>query len=891
MSRPFDPPVRKSSGSGIAGALFLAASVLVSPASTAHAQTPDQLVEMAREAARTDRNKDSAALFQRAIEANPALRNALLREYADQLTYSGRSAEAVPLFREVLAGNPSEEDRKRAERGLALALLWSGQFDDAAKAWQPIVDANPNDADARKNLREALVKAARAAATRNDNGQAADLFARAIGLDKDRRMELLLDYAAQLTYSGRAHEAQPLYDEALASGKLPAAGEAEARRGRALALLWSGQTDQSVAAWQRILDANPNDADARKNLREALVGAARSAASRNENALSAALFARAIGLDKARRVELLREYAAQLAYSGRARQAVPLFDEALASGKLSKDDAAQARRGRALALLWSGRYPEAIHAWRAFLRADPNDLDARKNVTEALIGAARQAASEDRNAESAGLFARAIALSPSRRLELLVEYANQLTYSAKAAKAVPLYREALDGRTLNHEERRAALLGLALALDWSDENAHSLDVYDQVLLLYPDSVQALMGRGNVLTQLDRNKEALESFERAILLSPGSTEPVRNAGRSLSYLGRQRLALERLAPLLAGSPDRETLVIAAQAELWKGRPDKTLVLADQVLAVNPDDEQAQAIAAQIAMMQRPLTDVKAAISTQNDGLVISGVTLRQSIGMDDGMRTVGLQARTIDMRPDTGDSVRISSAGLFGRNRFNDMFELNGSFFLNRVTSDDFTHVEPTYDAWLTMWPNDVLRFDFSVGRSYFDDVQSVSDNILIDTVGASMDVLPDPDTRLTGRGNYGFISDGNRRVFAQAEAERRLLRRPNVFAGARSTYMSFSEPDLDNGYFNTPWLYNVEGTLRLEAQPVMGWNVWASGSAGYEWQPDAAKPIWSAAVATAYTVSDQFRLDAELRHQDSADTGGSDAFRRTTLSGGFEYRW
>lgn len=65
------------------------------------ALSPTRLVDAAREAARADRNVESARLFQKAIERDSSLRNQVLPEYADQLTYSDPAAEAVPLYRDL----------------------------------------------------------------------------------------------------------------------------------------------------------------------------------------------------------------------------------------------------------------------------------------------------------------------------------------------------------------------------------------------------------------------------------------------------------------------------------------------------------------------------------------------------------------------------------------------------------------------------------------------------------------------------------------------------------------------------------------------------------------------------------------------------------------------
>jgi tetratricopeptide (TPR) repeat protein len=526
------------------------------------------------------------------------------------------------------------------------------------------------------------------------------------------------------------------------------------------------------------------------------------------------------------------------------------------------------------------------------LRADPNDQDARKNLSNALVGAAREAASFDRNAESASLFAEAIKVAPGRRLELAVEYANQLTYSDRAAKAVPLYREALQSGKLRGDQRRSAMLGLALALKWSGQPEEALDTYSEILEESPDTVEALVGRGSTFTQLDRNKEALADFDRAMELSPENREAIRDGAQALSFLGRQRMALERIAPLLGASADRQTRLIAARAELWKGRPDNAQAILQQMLDADPKDADALRIDGEIRRAQRPLSEVGGFVSNQNDGLVISGGRLRHGVSVNGGLGVIGAQFRAAILDPEEGEDVRLAGAGVFGRNRFNDMVEINGSLFLNRVETADETRYEPTYDAWLTVWPSDIVRIDISTSRSFFDGIETMEKNIIMETVGLSVDMQADPDLRLSGRGSYGFISDGNRRVFAQAEAERRVLRRnPGVFAGTRGTYTSFSQPELDNGYFNPAWMYSIEATLRAEWQPAPGWFLGAGANAGYEWQPDESKPIWGGVLSTSYVPNDSVSYRFDVSHQNSNLTGGSDAFIRTTVSGGLDIRW
>lgn len=122
----------------------------------ADAVAAQSLVEAARAAARSDRNREAADLFARAIAQAPHRRRELLQEYADQLNYSGRSAQAAPLYREALQAPRSREERLRLLKGLGLALLWTDQPGRARPVFEDLLREQPEDRDTARNLGRAL---------------------------------------------------------------------------------------------------------------------------------------------------------------------------------------------------------------------------------------------------------------------------------------------------------------------------------------------------------------------------------------------------------------------------------------------------------------------------------------------------------------------------------------------------------------------------------------------------------------------------------------------------------------------------------------------------------------------------------------------------------------
>lgn len=129
---------------------------VLAPATRGQPVFVQDMVEAARTAARANRNREAADLFARAMAAEPQRRRELLQEYADQLNYSQRSAQALPLFEEALQAPRSPEEELRLLKGLGLALLWTDRPTGARPVFERLVREQPDDLDASRNLGRAL---------------------------------------------------------------------------------------------------------------------------------------------------------------------------------------------------------------------------------------------------------------------------------------------------------------------------------------------------------------------------------------------------------------------------------------------------------------------------------------------------------------------------------------------------------------------------------------------------------------------------------------------------------------------------------------------------------------------------------------------------------------
>ncbi|MBB3021566.1 tetratricopeptide (TPR) repeat protein [Microvirga lupini] len=907
----------------------------------------DALVGAARQAGERSDNANAMALFGRAVETAPQRRQELLPELADQTAYAGQPAQAVPLYQEALRnGSRPEDQQRRLRRGLAFALLWSGQFPAAMPALENELRGAPDDAQVRQGLAEAragvergraqagqssqaapsqqapaaapvspadaAIAAAREAAGRGANKEAASLFERAISLNPSKRGPVGREYADQLAFSGEPARAVPVYREVLARRDLSPAERQQATRSLAFALLWSSQFQQAIEAWGDILQADRSDAEARKTLSDAYVGAARQAAERTRNADAASFFRRAIETAPQRRQELLPEYADQVAYSGNPAGAVPLYREALRDGQRPEVERRRVRRGLAFAFLWSNQFREAIAAWQPLFRENPRDEEARKAFSDALVGAARQSAGQARNADAVNLFERALAVMPGRRRELLREYAEQVLYAGQPLRAIPLFQEVLQRADLTAQERRDARLGLARALAWSGQQKLAIPVFSEILASNANDVDALIGRGNALNDITEHKAALVDFEVVLVLQPSNVEAIRGAATAERSMGLPRAALARVEPLIAGG-DRNpaTLFIAAQARREMGRPDLSEDYAKAVLVQKPGDPGALTLLDQLYLERRPLTRIESWYARRSDDLGIWALQASHEMTLNDGLTKLGPQARFLRFRGGDFPSVDIASIGIAGQHRFGDHVEFKSSIFLNfedelrrnRPDGDDDQDVTLTHETILSLIRSDLLRFDLNLARRYADeDTYSIVNDVLANDFGLKVLVTPDNATRFAAQAIYSNYSDGNERVWGQVEFAKRFTANPYFWLGARYTAFEFAEV-LDNGYWNPERYQSLEASVHFYGPLAERWWFDLQGAAGYGWsEPGEGGFVSYASARLNYDFTSQVTFALYGSHllsyarssenDGNFDTGVDDEpFSRWSVGGELRIRW
>jgi len=151
----------------------------------------------------------------------------------------------------------------QARLELADLLAGTGRFDDAAKQYRKVLDAQPGNVAASQGL-------ARVLAWTGHGGEAAGLFAKLPGdsLTADDRM-LLADY-----HIGRKEYAKAVAQLDAILAERPEADDARLRLAQVLS--WDGKLKESIEQYETLLKRHPDDIQVRRKYAQVLSWAGRS---------------------------------------------------------------------------------------------------------------------------------------------------------------------------------------------------------------------------------------------------------------------------------------------------------------------------------------------------------------------------------------------------------------------------------------------------------------------------------------------------------------------------------------------------------------------------------------------------------------------------------------
>ncbi len=763
------------------------------------------------------------------------------------------------------------------------------------------------DSQALAQNADETIALAREAAKTDRHAESIDAFRLAMAAAPERRREWLLELADQLTWSKRLGESIALYQEAARTKDRDE--ERRARRGLARALSWNGGYSAAISEYDWLLAMTPEDEELRLARAEVVswvnqyaderAEIAREAAKADRHTESITAFRQAINAAPERRNEWLLELADQLTWSNRLEEAIALYREEARKG--DRETERRARRGLARALSWAGEHRAAIREYDRVIAMAPDDREVSLARTEVvswahqevdkIVELARDAAKADNHAEAIATYKRAMMAAPARRNEWLLELADQLTWSQNLKQAISLYREAAE--TGDAEHKRRARCGLARALAWNGEHAAALAEYDRVLAEAPSDREARLGRAKVLSWTNEQKAALLGYEAVLRDYPDDEEVLRGIARVQSWRGRHRDSAAGMLRFLEEHPrDREAIGILSDSYQWMGRPDRARRILREQTAADPGDTGAASALENLDFLLRPVVRFDWRESHQSDEVRTSVFSLDSSAYFADGAGVFGFRYDLASLVPPDGpvEEILVQRAGLKARRRFSDALEWNGGLFLDAIDTRGAPgdHDLVTYETYLTVFPNDLLRFDIGSSRWLMDSEETLREALNAVQGNVSVDFTPDELTKFAGRFSLADYSDGNDRSWWQFEMERRVWRQPDVVIGYRYTGFDFADP-WQSGYYS-PDLYHSNEIL-ARASGWIGdrfrWHV--RSTIGYEHElPGDTRLIWSAGGGVGWEITRQ--LEIELAYDFfSSSAAAANGFDRGTGRLGLRY--
>lgn len=165
-----------------------------------------------------------------------------------------------------------------------------------------------------------------------------------------------------------------------------------------------------------------------------------------------------------------------------------------------------------------------------------------------------------------------------------------------------LYAEILAADSTHY----AALHRTALLRAWAERYEESLLLFDRMLRLYPDAVDARIDRARVLAWQGQVDQAIADLDEILAADPANTAAIAALAQFQSWAGRYDEALtaysrlERLDPAVRDAPYDRARVLA-----WAERYEAAAAVYDSILAVRPGDADALAGRARILLWQGDL----------------------------------------------------------------------------------------------------------------------------------------------------------------------------------------------------------------------------------------------------------------------------------------------
>ncbi|WP_026224383.1 tetratricopeptide repeat protein [Methyloversatilis thermotolerans] len=662
---------------------------------------------------------------------------------------------------------------------------------------------------------------------------------------------------------------------------LPAAHAVHPQREQARVLVAQQRYAEALELLRPLAGQYPDDSDL-------LIEIARVEGFADHNARAADLYESVLARAPQRRDDVIDSLAWQSLWAGRHARAIELF-RARMHDALSPQQGADVRRGLIDALR-ARFYAQVERGDSAEALATADQLDAiRPPDADALAERARLLARMDRNRESAASYARAIERAPERRREWLAPYAWQTLWSGDAHAARTLFAEAHAAGVELPESWR----GLAQSCAALDRHPCAVEAWQRLLQARPDDRAARLGLARALLWSDRTEDARIEYEALVARDPQDRDARIGLAQAQNFGGRHRAAVQTFDSLGTLSDEGER-VAKARALYWAGYADQAMPLLEPL-----EDPNARWL--RDWRIRREVQNyASAGLDASEDADRLFIVTPWALAGWrlsPDRNVEVGLRLPHISGRPVVGNEPRRSIDGRelsvsYGL-RLGDVRSRYGSAWTS------FTVGARDYDGWSSgLWrararylPTDRWRVDAEAGNGIIDTVTALRNQVDYRDMSLGAEFRPVPEWSLAAGVARLDFDDGNTRNRLTWRADRAIWRLPKVLLGIEGQTFDNSRPwnefRENRGYYN-PDRY-IEGRIFAALYGEKGpWTGYAKAGIGRYHEKDG----WGSTASgrnyllegwIAYDLGPGWQLRAAAGMSDSeagSPGGGSGYWRR-----------
>lgn len=432
---------------------------------------------------------------------------------------------------------------------------------------------------------------------------------------------------------------------------------------------------------------------------------------------------------------------------------------------------------------------------------------------------ARDAAGRDEHDEAIASYRAAIEEDPSRREELSLALARQLTWAGRYEEAV----EELAWRLDRDPGAIDARLALALALSWSGRAGEALAEYRRVLSLDPANRDAAFGEARMLAWLGRFDDSVRAYDRLLAREEEFVEARLGRAQAVNWRGDHRRAAALYTEILLDRPDSdEAREGRAAAWNWAGLAGRALADLERV-------EGSSELAAAIRSAWRPGLGASVEISRDSDDFEQRALRVEGDAGIGHRARIRAFLLTERFTKPDRPDA-EDSWIGIAGDVRLSPSWLSYGSVRALAVAAEGIGGFRGDGDLHLAWLPGDRLRIDAGYGRASFFTYERSPDRtgrlVGADLVDGGVSLRPLRRTTLIFAAERGWFTDGNRRVNLRARVRHALLFRPRLYLEVGGQWLDHDE-DRAGGLWTPVGFHSLLVAPEIDWDLAAGWTVFS----------------------------------------------------------------